>query len=377
MNVLRAALVAGLLVGPLLSVVGHSLQTDPTYQERDFLTRVRRLTIEGKRAGEGYWSPDGKRLVFQSEREAGNPFYQIYVLDLSTGDTKRISNGLGKTTCAFFRPGSDEIEFASTHADPKSKQLQDDELAFRASGKERRYSWDYDPEMDIYAFSEKTGATKRLTTARGYDAEGSYSPDGSWIVFASMRSAYDHSLTAAEQKVLAENPSNFAEIYTMRADGSEQKRLTTTFGYDGGPFFTQDGKKIVWRRFDEQGLIADIWTMNLDGSDQRQITSFGSMSWAPYMHPSGDYFIFASNKLGFENFELFMVDAQGTKEPVRVTYTDGFDGLPVPSPDGKTLAWTSSRAGGSAGQLFLAQWNHDKALEALKSAPPRKPAKKS
>jgi Tol biopolymer transport system component len=375
--VFRTALVVSLLAGPWFSGVPHGLQLDPTYQERDFLTRVRRLTIEGKRAGEGYWSPDGKRLVFQSEREAGNPFYQIYVLDLSTGDTKRISNGLGKTTCGFFRPGSDEIEFASTHADPKSKQWQDDELAFRASGKERRYSWDYDPEMDIYAYSEQTGAMKRLTTARGYDAEGSYSPDGRLIVFASMRSAYDHPLTDGEKKSLAENPSNFAEIYTMRADGSEQKRLTTTFGYDGGPFFTQDGKKIVWRRFDEQGLIADVWTMNVDGSDAKQITSFSSMSWAPYMHPSGDYFLFASNKLGFENFELFMVDAQGTKEPVRVTYTDGFDGLPVPSPDGKTLAWTSSRAGGSAGQLFLAQWNHEKALAALKSAPPRKPAKKS
>lgn len=116
MNLQRAALVAIVLVAPLAS------QTAPSYKESDFLTRIRRLTVEGKRAGEGYWSPDGKRLVFQSEREPGNPFYQIYVLDLATGDAKRISTGLGKTTCAFFRPGTDEIEFASTHADPKSKQ---------------------------------------------------------------------------------------------------------------------------------------------------------------------------------------------------------------------------------------------------------------
>src|SRR5437660_12575067 len=147
------------LIGALLLV-----QAGTTYQERDFLTRVRRLTVEGKRAGEGYWSADGRRIVFQSEREPGNPFYQIYVLDLATGDTKRISTGIGKTTCAFFRPGTDEIEFASTHADPESKQLQDEELAFRASGKERRYSWDYDTEMDIWTVNEKTGAMKRLTT---------------------------------------------------------------------------------------------------------------------------------------------------------------------------------------------------------------------
>src|SRR5829696_649313 len=73
-------------------------QATPGTQERTFLSRVRRLTVEGKRAGEGYWSPDGKRLVFQSEREAGNPFYQIFVLDLATGDSKRISPGMGKTT---------------------------------------------------------------------------------------------------------------------------------------------------------------------------------------------------------------------------------------------------------------------------------------
>ena len=364
----------GLALMAVSALVAASAQVAPQpLAERDFLSRIRRLTVEGRRAGEGYWSPDGKRLVFQSEREPGNPFYQIYVLEMTTGDVKRISPGVGKTTCPFFRPASDEILFASTHGDPKSRQLQDEENAVRASGTERRYAWDYDPEMDIYVHSEKSGSLKRLTTARGYDAEASYSPDGQWIVFSSTREAYARATTdAAATKQLETDPSYFADIYIMRADGSGQKRLTNVPGYDGGPFFIHDGSRIVWRRFDERGLIADVWTMKPDGSDAKQITNFHAMSWAPYEHPSGEYFVFASNKLGFENFEVFLVDAAGTKEPVRVTYSDGFDGLPVPSPDGRQLAWTSSRSGGVNGQLFLAEWNHEKAREALRNAPLRK-----
>jgi Tol biopolymer transport system component len=231
--------------------------------------------------------------------------------------------------------------------------------------------------MDIYAYNERTGLTRRLTSARGYDAEGSYSPDGEWIVFTSTRDAYAKALSPREQKLLEEDPSYFGEIYIMKADGTGQRRLTDAPGYDGGPFFTPDGSRIVWRRFDESGLIANVWTMNVDGSDARQITDFGSMSWAPYMHPSGRYIIFSSNKLGFDNFELFIVDAEGTKEPVRVTYTDGFDGLPVPSPDGRQLAWTSTRSGGMGGQLFLAEWNHEKALAAIRDQPSRKASGKS
>jgi len=341
------------------------------HTERDFLSRPRRLTVEGRRAGEGYFSPDGKRMVFQSEREPGNPFYQIYELDFATGETKRLSPGHGKTTCAFFQGHTGNVLFASTHHDPRSVELQKTELAMRAAGKERRYAWDYDPEMDLYVFQAASGALKRLTEAAGYDAEASYSPDGDWIVFSSMRDAYNRELTPEEKKILETNPAYFAEIYIMRADGSGATRLTRTPGYDGGPFFFPDGERVVFRRFDAEGLIADVYSMKPDGTSVRRITDFSSMSWAPYVHPSGEYLFFASNKLGFENFEIFLVDTEGTKEPVRITHTDGFDGLPVPSPDGEQLSWTSNRGSGGGGQIFIAQWNHEKALAALKASPPR------
>ena len=106
--------------------------------EDQYLSRVRQLTLEGRRSGEGYFSPDGKNIIFQSEREKGNPFYQIYTMSLETGDVLRVSPGTGKTTCAFFRPGSDEMLFASTHVDPESVNNQKAELDFRASGKPRR-----------------------------------------------------------------------------------------------------------------------------------------------------------------------------------------------------------------------------------------------
>jgi Tol biopolymer transport system component len=340
--------------------------------EARFLSHARQLIFEGRRSGEGYFSPDGKALIFQSEREPGNPFYQIYTLDFETGETVRVSPGTGKTTCAFFRPGTDEVLFASTHLDPEAVTRQKAELEFRAAGKERRYSWDYDEHMDIFIARRNSSDLRPLTTAQGYDAEASFSPDGKLIVFCSLRDAYPtNKLSEADLKHLAADPSWFGEIYLMNADGSNVRRLTHTPGYDGGPFFSPDGKRILWRRFSEKGETADVFTMNLDGTGVERLTDFGAMSWAPWFHPTGRYVIFTANKLGFANFELFLVDAEGTREPVRVTFTDGFDGLPVFSPDGTKLAWTSSRTPDGKSQIFLADWNHAAALQALQEAPER------
>src|SRR5438876_6401869 len=367
---MRLNLARLLLFALSLGFVQIKAEAEANKDEARFLSNVRQLIFEGRRSGEGYFSPDGKALIFQSEREPDNPFYQIYILDLTSGDIHRVSPGIGKTTCGFFRPGKDEVLFASTHLDPKAREKQKAELDFRASGKERRYSWDYDEAMDIFSARRDGSDLRQLTKANGYDAEASYSPDGSKIVFCSLRAAYPLEKLSAEDRKRSETDlSYFGDIYIMNADGSNQRRLTSTPGYDGGPFFSPDGQRIIWRRFDKSGAIADVYTMKLDGSDVRRLTDFKSMSWAPYFHPSGDYVIFTTNKLGFENFELFLVDAAGAKEPVRVTFTPGFDGLPVFSPDGKKLCWTSGRTSDGKSQLFLADWNDAAARAALQGAP--------
>lgn len=355
-----------------LACCPSAFATDDPAQEAQFLTNTRQLIFEGRRGGEGYFSPDGNRLIFQSEREPGNPFYQIYTLDFQTGDTRRVSPGTGKTTCGFFQPGSDRVIFASTHGDHEAAAKQKAELDFRASGKTRRYSWDYDETFDIYSTKDDGTDLVNLTRSPGYDAEGSVSPDGKQIVFCSLRSAFPlDQLSPQLRDRYQKDPSWFGDIYLMNADGSNVRRLTNEPGYDGGPFFSPDGQRIVWRHFEENGVIADVWTMKTDGTDKQRVTDFKSMSWAPFDHPSGKYLIFTSNKFGFENFELFIVDAAGAHDPVRVTFTNGFDGLPVFSPDGKKLCWTSGRTSDGKAQLFLADWNDEAAQKAIAQSPAR------
>ncbi|MEY5025662.1 MAG: hypothetical protein RLZZ244_1190 [Verrucomicrobiota bacterium] len=358
---LRMSALAGL--GLAWFLAGPTLRAS---EEARFLSQSRQLTLEGARSGEGYFRSDGKALLFQSERDPANPFYQIFWMDLATGDTRRVSPGQGKTTCAFFQNHSGRILFSSTHEDPQALAKQKAELEFRASGKTRRYSWDYDPEYEVYSANEDGSALRRLTHAPGYDAEASFSPDGKQIVFTSTRGAYPlEQLSEEDRKRFERDPAYFADLYVMDADGSNVRRITHAPGYDGGPFFSPDGQRVLWRRFDSQGMNADLYSARVDGSEVRRITDFGCMAWAPYFHPSGEYLIFTANKLGFENFELFIVDAEGRKEPVRVTFTEGFDGLPVFSPDGGKLCWTSNRGGEKRSQLFLAQWNDAAAREAL------------
>lgn len=333
--------------------------------EASLLSNIRQLVTGSLRSGEGYFSADGQRFIYQSEQPGNNPFYQIFLLDLTSGVSSRVSPGIGLTTCAWIHPLEDKVMFSSTHADPDSLAKQAEEISIRASGVSRPYGWDYDRHYDIYQADADGGNLVNLTNADGYDAEGSYSTDGTQILFASNREAYRRSLSLAEQKLFEDDSSYFMDLYLMNADGSNVRQLTHSPGYDGGPFFSPDNQKVVWRRFNPDGNSAEIWTMDIDGSNQRQLTADVMVSWGPYFHPSGDYIIYSSNILGNANFELFMIDPEGSKPAVRVTNTEGTDILPVYSPDGSKLAWSTTRTPDGTSQIHMGDWNHEKALELL------------
>ena len=341
----------------ILSLLFSSYGDVPFIGEESFIRDGQQLTYVGTRSGESYFSSDSQLMIFQSEREAENPFYQIYLMDLETGDTTHVSPGIGKTTCAWIHPNKEKVLYASTHLDPLAVEKQEEEWERRASGEPRRYQWDFDETYELFEANTQGDNLVNLTNALGYDAEASWSPNGSKIVFASNRAGYTGELSPEDQAIFDKDPSYMMDIYIMDSDGSNLKQLTTNKGYDGGPFFSPDGNRIVWRAFDENGMVAEVFTMNIDGSDKRQITKLGFMSWAPFYHPSGDYIIFASNVHGHRNFELFIVDALGEQEPVRVTYTEGFDGLPVFLPNGKQLAWTTTRGDGDGAQVFIGDWD--------------------
>ena len=338
---------------PLLLVALSPAQATPwAKDEAAHLANIKQLTTDFVRAGEGYFSPDGTKIIYQAEeKDTGNPFYQIFLQDLTTGKRHRVSPGVGKTTCAYFRPDGRKVIFASTHEDPDAKkhyaaeykQREED----RAKGARRRYVWDFDPRMKIYEADPDGGDLKCLTPdAKVYTAEGSYSADGKHIVYAS-------------------GPARNVELFIMDADGSNKRQLTKAPNcYNGGPFFSPDGTKVVFRSDRKERDRLQLYVINADGTGERALTDNDHwVYWAPYWHKDGKHIIYTaadhSDPMARPNYDLYWRNVE-TGKTVRLTHAPGADVLPVFSPDGTKVMWTSNRDGRSPTQLYIADFTRPK-----------------
>jgi Tol biopolymer transport system component len=312
------------------------------------LKNMRQLTFGGENA-EAYFSGDDKRLILQSTRD-DLQCDQIYTMNIDGTGLSMVSNGLGRTTCAFFNPRTDNIIYASTYLA--------DTLCPPPPSMAEGYVWGIFAGYDLFTAAPDGSGLRILVSSPGYDAEAVYSYDGSMIVFTSVR---DGDL----------------ELYVMNSDGSDIRRVTDYPGYDGGAFFSPDGKKLVFRaqifesdeELDEyQSLLTknlvkpskmEIFTINIDGTERKQITHNGAANFAPYYHPSGERIILSSD-LDYpreHNFELYLVDTDG-KSLERVTYSEEFDGFPMYSYDGSRLVFASNRNNSRPREtnIFIADW---------------------
>ena len=314
----------------------------------EHLTNIRQLTFGGQNA-EAYWSPDGKRLIFQSTRD-GNECDQIYIMNADGSGAKMVSTGKGVTTCGYFLPDGKHIVYASTHeAGPACPKRAD-----RSKG----YVWDVFPSYDIYLATDDGKVVSKLTDAPGYDAEATINWKTNQIVYTSLA-------------------SGDLDVWTINLDGSRKRQITKTLGYDGGAVFSRDGKHIVWRANHPRDAAAvekykdllrenltapmkmEIFVSDAKGGKARQITNFGCASFAPSFTPDGKKIIFSSNKAACDSrkFELYVMNLDGSGvEPV--TAFGGFTAFPEFSPDGKRLVLVSDHEakGRYEFNIFVADW---------------------
>jgi TolB protein len=328
----------------LLFVAAASLAAETKH-----LANFRQLTHGGQNA-EAYWSPDGRRIVFQSTRE---PYQcdQIFVMNADGSGQQLASTGKGRTTCGYFLGDDRHIIYASTH--------DAEDACPPPADRSKGYAWAVYPSYDIYLATVDGKIVRKLTTEAGYDAEATVNWKTGKIVYTSMA-------------------SGDLDLWVMNSGGSGKRRLTREEGYDGGAVFSRDGKKLVWRAFHPSAPEAlaryrdllkenlttpmkmEIFVGDADAGRAKQITSFGCASFAPTFTPDGKKILFASNKHECDGrkFELYLMNADGSGLE-QVTDFGGFTSFPEFSPDGRKLIFCSDKDATARYEfnIFTADWN--------------------
>lgn len=247
------------------------------------------------------WSKDGKWLIYNSKG-------RIYKLAADgTGVPEEINTDFA-TNC-----NNDHV-------------LSDDgkKLAISHSSKE-------DSKSRIYVLP-LAGGKPQLITPLGPSYLHGWSPDGKCLAYC------------------AERNGNY-DVYTISADGGEEKRLTIAEGLDDGPEYSPDGQ-YIWFNSVRSGLM-QIWKMNNDGEGQTQMTFDDTRnSWFPHVSPDGKWILFIAYRKGDlepgqhlanKNVELRLMPASGGEAKTVASLFGGQGTINVNSwaPDSRRLAFVS------------------------------------
>lgn len=226
------------------------------------------------------WSPDGKMITFESNREDGN--YEIYIMTDTGKNITRLTNNKFSDGTPIWSPDGSLIMY--------SGYMDGDNI-----------------DNNIFLMRPDGSEKKQITEHPFRDGHSKFSPDGKKIIFNSQRD---------DEGIL--ELKNY-ELYEMNIDGSKVKRLTDYFEWDTYPSYSPDGKRILWRRIladstAPRGYNSEIFSMNSDGSDVKNLTKHKSYDGYPEWSPDGRHIVFASSRHGRNtgHIQLFTMNADGS-----------------------------------------------------------------
>jgi YD repeat-containing protein len=271
-----------------------------------------RLTYSGANDDYPRWSPNGAKILFQSDRDnSATGYMDIYVMNADGSGVTRLTSDANDDSMATWSPDGTKIVFQSLrngvsyqvysmNADGSNQVsltntlFSEGEPSWSPDGTKIAFASDRDrPGFDsVYVMNGNGSNQTRITFSTGdlEDTQPVWSRDGSKIAFVSTRDSILETWQETDDNgnVITKSKRDInKEIYVMNADGSGQTRLTTNLANDDSPSWSPDGSKIVFRSDRERDCCdpsAQVWTMNADGSGQINVSSSSngdySASWA-------------------------------------------------------------------------------------------------